>query len=141
MTNRPDLATANSAREHAARTRAAALIAVANGEIGVDAVVKSATTESGRPLLRITVKQLLLALPGWGTERTNRLVNHMNEVLDITGNAPTARKMTVSWLIDPRAGGRRFMAFCDGMKSKSDAPWPGFPFASKPMAVQVVNHD
>ena len=125
--NRPSLAVANSARAHANRVRATALIAVAEGHRTITDVVKAAAGDDEKALLRLTVRQLLLAQPGWGEERTRQV---MSKITDIVGQSTS--HMTVAWVLDPRAAGRRFMAFCDAITSNTQPPWPGYPFAKRP---------
>lgn len=132
MNARPDLSVANSARAASTRARAAKLIAVASSEADIYDVITESTTSRGRALLRITLRQLLLAVPGWGNERAARIINQTLTVLNIRPAQVSTRRLTIAWLIDPRAGGRRFMAFCDSLKDNSSAPWAGFPFMPKP---------
>lgn len=125
--NRPDLAVANSARAEANLVRAKALIEVAQGHRTITDVVTAAAGDHEKALLRLTVRQLLLAQPGWGEERTRQVIS---KITDIVGQTPD--HMTVAWILDPRAAGRRFMAFCDAITSNTQPPWPGYPFAKKP---------
>jgi hypothetical protein len=126
----PPLSTANSARHAAARHRGAALVAVAGGESTVRDVILAACTEDGKPLTRVTLRQLLMAQPGWGPDRAAKALEH---TLTTLGNPEVnQRKLTIAWLLDKRAGGRRFMAFCDALYPRASAPWPGFPFAARP---------
>jgi hypothetical protein len=129
MNHAPSLDVANSARTVAIHERARQLIAVTEETKTIHEVIRNAATPHGRPLLRITLRQLLLAQPGWGEQKTTGALNKMARV--IGQPAPTLRKLTIAWLLDPRAGGRRFMAFCDIFSAKSASPWPGFPFAPK----------
>lgn len=131
MTTLPSLSTANSARARARRYRASALLAIAddNNRTTVNDILRHACTEKGRPLLRLTLKQLLLAQPGVGDETVTRILNH---TVRVVGVASPPRRLTVAWLLDARAGGRRFMAFCDALADNSKQPWPGFPFMPRP---------
>ena len=93
-------------------------------------VINLACTPNGRPLLRITVKQLLLAQPGVGDESVRRVID---KVIAVTGaHDVPVRRITLAWLLDTRAGGRRFMAFCDALGDNAATPWPGFPFTPRP---------
>ena len=42
------------------------------------------------------------------------------------------RRLTVSWVHDPRAGGRRWFALCDALRPRDQRPWPGFPWQPAP---------
>lgn len=132
MSTTPELAVANSARANAARMRAEKLISVASSEATIHDLIMEASGSRGRPLLRVTLRQLLLAVPGWGNERASRIISKMTAVLGAKGSPTPQRKLTIAWLLDPRAGGRRFMAFCDSLKENDTSPWSGFPFAPQP---------
>ncbi|WIB65455.1 hypothetical protein [Curtobacterium sp. MCBD17_040] len=132
MNVRPPLADANSARAAARHLRATALMHVATGRASVHDVIRLACKPNGKPLLRITLKQLLLAQPGVGDETVARITRH---VLHLTGSDVAPRKFTIAWLLDARAGGRRFMAFCDALGNNSATPWPGFPFTPRPARI------
>lgn len=119
------LALANTAKDEAARTRSRWLVSLQKeGTVTVPDLLKAATTEEGRPLRRITLRQLLLTQDGWGRARADRVLSHTTSLL---GHEPTSR-LTVAWLIDARAGRRRVHALADALTERV-APWPGFPFA------------
>jgi hypothetical protein len=128
--NTPSLEAANTARTVANKKRAQQLIAITEEQLTVHDVIRSAATEVDRSLLRITLRQLLLAQPGWGEQKTTGALKKLASI--IGQPAPPLRKLTIAWLLDPRAGGRRFMAFCDTFSTKTSPPWPGFPFTPKP---------
>lgn len=130
MTFTPSLDVANEARAKARFVRAARLYSLANGSTTVVETIAAATDDAGRPLLRLTLRQLLLAQKGWGEQRTAHVIGRTLSVIGAP-ETPT-RKLTVAWLIDPRSGGRRIMAFCDALSAKDGPPWPGFPFAPHP---------
>ena len=127
----PSLAVANEARANANLTRARLLFSIAETSNEINAVdaLRAAIGPEGKPILRISIRDILLAQPGWGEERTARTLRHILEALQIP--EPKARKMTIAWLLDRRAGGRRFMAFADALRTK-DLPWTGFPHTARP---------
>jgi hypothetical protein len=130
MSMTPNLDVANSARAAARIIRARHLLEIAGSTTSVHETLAAATTDAGRPLLRLTLRQLLMAQPGWGEHRAAAV---LRKVLQVSGATSIAtRKLTVSWVLDSRAGGRRFMALCDAITAKDSAPWPGFPFAPRP---------
>lgn len=122
-------ARAQSARRRADLTRAQALLRVTAGRSTIWDILREASMPAGRALLRLSVRQLLLAQPGVGV----RTARGQLESLIITLGHPigaTTRAMTLQWLLDPRAGGHRTLAFIDVMGGRPEAcPWPGFPFA------------
>lgn len=120
-----NLGLANTAKREAARTRGAWLISLGvEGNKTIPDLVRQATTEEGRPLRRITLRQLLLTQEGWGRARADRVLSHTTSLL---GHEPTSR-LTVAWLIDARAGRRRVHALADALTER-DVPWIGFPYA------------
>ena len=133
---RPPLEIANSAALAANRQRAAALLAILDAEspIGVTGVICAACTTSGRPLRRITLRQLLLAQPGWGSDRARKVLEQMTDTLGVEN--VDLRRLTIAWLLDPRAGGTRFMAFCDALRPRAAGSWTGYPFGPKTRAIR-----
>lgn len=118
----------NAAREAAARVRGEWLLLVRDEIVGPNDVLTEAATPAGKPLLKLSVRQLLLARPGWGRKRTDAVIRKVSSVA--TGSIE-ARQMTVGWLLDPRSGGRRFAAWLDAFEPKAGPAWPGFPFVRK----------
>lgn len=133
---RPPLSAANSARFEANRQRAEWLVAVANGDSTVLDVIEWAATDDGRPLMRVPLRKLLLAQPGWGEDRTRTAIT---KTLAVTGRRglPT-RKVTIAWLLDHRAGGKRFQAFCDALAFTPKTPWTAFPFTPVPAGLPIA---
>lgn len=117
--------TARTALVDARRLRAEYLVAVATGLVTVHDVVRASATETGKPLRRISLRQLHLSSEGWGERRTARLMSALAERI---GGSETPHDKTIAWLIDPRSGGRRYLAWIDVQRSKNSAPWAGFPF-------------
>ncbi|MCC3292854.1 hypothetical protein [Arthrobacter sp. zg-Y1110] len=87
-------------------------------------VLRAAGTKEYRPLLRIRLGMLLRYQPGWGKGKAEAVVDH---VLSVTGAKLDRRLVNVGWLLDPRAGGRRYTAWLDALEPKKDPPWSGFP--------------
>lgn len=130
---RPTLDTANAARTSARRYRAEWLIALTEGLINPFELFEQAATEEGKPLRKLSLRQVLLSQPGWGKSKTYPRLEMLRDTL----KASNAEKLTVGWLIDPRSGGRRFLTFLDIFTAtKTEPPWPGFPFAPAPLSVQ-----
>lgn len=125
----PSRAHANAALAAARRTRARWLLAVTAGQVTPTEVIAQAATASGRPLLALTLRQLVIAQPGWGVRRTEAALAKLASF----SQATTTRRMNISWLLDPRCAGSRYIAWCDVMHTRRDqAPWPGFPFTAGP---------
>lgn len=115
----------NSARKAANRFRAEWLLMLADGMFTPADLLREAGTDAGRPLLKLSLSQVLLSLPGWGRKRCDSILKH---VLSVTGVKIEQRHVTVGWLLDPRAGGRRYQAWLDAMQTKEGPPWAGFPY-------------
>lgn len=115
----------NSARRAAGRYRAEWLLLLNDEIVTPDDLLKDAGTPAGRPLLKLSLAQVLMSLPGWGRKRCDSILNH---VIAVTGAKVEPRQMTVGWLLDPRAGGRRYQAWLDARQPKDGPPWPGFPY-------------
>lgn len=124
---------ANEARRAARETRAAALLSVRNGEMTPFDVLDWAATEEGRPLMKLSLYQLLIAQEGWGDKKAKDALRRLCEVLEI--KVPDTTSLKIGWLLDPRSGGRRYLAWVDVIEirtKKIQPPWTGFPFTPAP---------
>ncbi len=120
----------NQAKKQAARTRAEWILSLHLGYVTATDLIEAACTDEFKPLLRLTLRQVLSNQPGWGVARAQRVLGHLRSVLGLTGT--NTRRLTVAWLVDSRAGGRRVLAWADCLDNKSNPPWPGFPYAPEP---------
>jgi hypothetical protein len=118
---------ANSARDAAAKLRAEWLVSLDAELVSVSDLLLHACTLEGRPLLRLPLRQVLLSQPDLGVARAGKI---LARIQDLLGLEMPVRKMTVAWLLDRRAGGRRFMAWLDATQKSRSEPWPGFPYRS-----------
>lgn len=114
-----------SARRLADRKRAEWLLLVNDGTFGPAELLHEAARADGRALLKLSLRQVLLAQKGWGRKKTDAVLSH---IFSIVGGKIEVRQATVGWLLDPRAGGRRFGAWLDAFEPKSGPLWPGFPY-------------
>lgn len=127
------LARANAARAQALATRSAALLDVGAGRATIWSVLRAARTN--QPLMRIRLRQLLLAQEGWTPKRTNDVLRRTIRTAASTEAEREAlvaemKQLTVAWLLDQRSRGRRLLAFLDAL---ADVPvWRGFPFTPAP---------
>lgn len=133
---RQELGALNTALQRAQRTRAETLLAVATGMLTTWDVIDQAARDPLPDLRQLRLSQLLMAAPGWGSERALRI---LARTIVITGarvpTRPTLKNLRLSWLLDTRTGGNRMAAFCDAMMTRPARhrpPWPGFPFAPMP---------
>ena len=121
--------------EELAEARAAAnglrgdwIIAVREGISTPQELIAQAAITGFEALRAITLKRLMTSLPDWGEKRANRLTE---QLVTICGGTVPPGRLTVGWLIDKRAAGRRLIAFAN-LTRPAGLPWPGFPFAPKP---------
>ena len=127
------------ARFSAQRQRAEALLLIAD-ETFDDATIwealRAAATPDGRALMRLSLRQLLAAQPGWSIRRADETIKKTLIVSGSSTKSRTTGDIDVSWLLDPRVGGKRFAALCDAMhgdpSSRNTIPWPGFPYSPAP---------
>lgn len=120
----------NEAKKLAQRKRAEWLLSLSAGYITATDLITAACTDDNQALLRLTLRQVLMNQPGWGEVRVNRVLGRLRRVL---GDSTTdTRRMTVAWLVDSRAGGKRVQVWADALDNRSSLPWPGFPYAPRP---------
>lgn len=128
--SRPSLSVANTARLEANAERGRALADLRVGKSDVADILRRACLPEGKALRRITLVRLLSGQEEW-TKRQARA--SLRFVLAILGDRHTSDcdvdQLTIMWLIDARAGGRRARALADVLDPKELPPWTGFPFA------------
>lgn len=129
MVETPSVVSARAALSDARRQRAEYLIALSEGLLEPRDVVDAAALDAGRPLRKITLRQLHLSQEGWGERRTQRLLSAVAARIGLSEEHVKGK--TVAWLIDPRSGGRRYLAWLDAQQEKDGAPWAGFPFTKQ----------
>src|SRR5699024_2141288 len=101
--NRPpevDLVRANLAKGEAEKMRAEHLLGVAEGFLTVWDVVREASNDVYRALLKIRLRQLLMAQPGWGVAKAEAVVT---KAVAATGGVSVRDEMVklrLSWLLD-----------------------------------------
>jgi hypothetical protein len=122
------LETMNSARRNAARFRAEWLMLVHDRMVSPGDVLAEAAQPDARPLLKLSLRQLLLAQPGWGRTRADTIIE---KILSVADAKIERRQVTIGWLLDPRAGGRRFAAWLDAFELRTSLSEPGFPYTRR----------
>jgi hypothetical protein len=129
--SRPSLATANIARAEANAERAAVLAQLAIGNTTVSEIIARACLPDGKALLRLPLARMLASQSGWTKRKARTVVRSTLFVLGKReGTNEEVDRLTLMWLVDARAGGRRVRAFADALDPKSSPPWPGFPYAA-----------
>lgn len=125
----PSLHEARVALATARRYRAEWLISVAEGLLTPLDVITRAATEEGKPLRKISLRQLLLAQPGHGDKRASDALEALAARCELPAGTDL-NDLTIAWLLDPRAAGKRVLSWLDVHHPKTQ-PWPGFPYAPK----------
>lgn len=122
----------NRARATAARFRAEWLHLVHDRMVTPGDVLAEAARPEAKPLLKLSARQLLLAQPGWGRARADAVIER---IITVSQAKIESRQTTIGWLLDPRAGGRRFAAWLDAFEDREVLPEPGFPYAQRSSGV------
>lgn len=122
----PAASVRDAARHQADLVRGSWLLRLTQGQATATEVITAAAGPGGAPLMRLRLRSLLMAQPGWGEDRSEHLVS---QVIRVSGaQLRPGFQATVAWLLDRRAGGRRFAAWLDALQVKDGLPCAGFPF-------------
>ncbi|WP_156877133.1 hypothetical protein [Pseudoclavibacter soli] len=120
------LASGRPALARARRVRAEHLLAVDEGLLSIDDVIRAAMVETGRPLRRITLRQLLLAQRGVGQSVASDVLDRLGKLVSGVPARPN-----IGWLLDGRAGGTRLLCFLDARFTGSAGPHAGWPYQGR----------
>lgn len=104
-----------------------------------DAVIAAAAS-GDRHLLRLRLEQVVSAAPGVGLTRARQVVEQVIHILGPSGGRSSAGHVTLAYVLDDQAQGKRLLAVLDafishGLILSGDdlAVWPGFPFSPCPV--------
>jgi hypothetical protein len=114
----------------ARQARAEMLLEISAGRLTPIEFVDMARDASWVALRRESLREVIVSAPFLGARRWREIRDRMLGVLDVEASD---KDLTVGWLLDPRAGGRRYLAFIDAMRTR-EPPWPGFPWEPGPGA-------
>lgn len=132
--SRPPLTVANTAKAHAEAERSHALAKLRAGVSRVPDILRDACLPEGRALRRIPLVRLLSGAEGTSKRHARSTIRSTVRTLNgFLAQVPEIDRLTVMWVIDARAGGRRARAFADALDPKTTPPWPGFPYAVQPV--------
>lgn len=141
-----DFRQVHAAKARAEEARHRALLSVSEGLLTVWDVLREAAGPDGKHLLKLRLARVLEAQPGWSRSRADKVVRHAASLESLA--LPTRREVSatrVSWVVDARAGARRWLALADAIKVANDPgpAWPGFPYAPPPKLPPIpgVNDD
>jgi len=122
----------NTALENARRYRAEWLLGLTHGTVTTLELLTQASTIEGRPLTRLTLRQLLGAQPRTGEATIRRRLVQLAE--ECGADLKSVNRLTVGWLLDSRCRGRRFLTWVAVVEVDKTQPaaWPGYPFTELP---------
>ena len=123
-----DMTTQRAALHEARLFRADHLMAVHEGLLEPLDVVDAAHEPAAQALRKIRLDHLFVAAQGTST-REWRLIR--KRTLGVLCLDVPDRDLTIGWVIDPRAGGRRLHALKDALRPRLQMPWRGFPWAEQ----------
>lgn len=124
------LAVANISRAKAQEVRAEWLIGISADILTMADLLAFAATPPGRPLRRISLFQLLTSRPGRGPATAKAVLAKLRVALRCE---TPSQAMTIGWLLDNRAGGRRFIAWGSCVEvGRELTPWNNWPFVAAP---------
>lgn len=95
-----------------------------DGHSTIPQVVEYACTVEGAPLLKVTLVKLLESARFSKAEAT-RVARRVTSMVDSTRDP---NKVTIGWLVDPRAGNRRIVSMADALSPVRLHPPARFPY-------------
>jgi len=106
----------------------------------------AAATAGEKALLRLSLDQVLTAGDGIGQARARRITTQVVHILAVTEGHTSSGRVTLGYILDERARGRRLLAVLDAfishglIREVADVPvWNGFPFAPRPVDAKEDN--
>lgn len=103
----------------------------------------AAATSGERALMRLTLEQLITASNGVGQARARQMVHQVLSILGTTEAGVAGGRVTLAYLLDEKASGRRLLAVLDAFIShglinacEDLTTWPGFPFTPVPVGLE-----
>lgn len=124
-----DMTAQRTALHEARLVRADHLLAVHEGLLEPLDVVDAARQPTAQALRKIRLDELFLSVDKTSVREWRLIRNRMLGALNLN---VSDRDLTIGWVIDPRAGGRRLHALKDALRPRIEVPWPGFPWAAPP---------
>ena len=136
----PDMQRLITQRHRANIARGELLQLIADGILTPWEALVAAATVDDKALLRLTLDQLITASPGIGQARARLVTTQVTRILATTeAHSPTGR-VTLAYVLDEQARGRRLLAVLDAfishglIREEGDLPvWTGFPFTPCPV--------
>lgn len=123
-----DMSKPHTAAAAARLRRGKYLVAIGKRDTTPLIAINDAHEAWGTELRAMRLSTLFLA-HGDMTERQWRLIR--DRMLGALQLEVRDRDLTIQWLLDQRAGGRRLYALKDALRTRSESPWPGYPWAPR----------
>jgi len=136
----PDMQRLIAQRHRANTARGELLQLIADGILSPWEALIAAATADEKALLRLTLDQLITAGPGIGQARAHRITAQVVHILGTTEAAAPTGRVTLAYVLDEQARGKRLLAVLDAfishglIREEGDLPvWSGFPFTPCPV--------
>src|SRR5699024_11981890 len=82
----------------------------AAGRLAVCAAVRSVLLDARAALRNLRLDQILTTQEGVGAERARRVIEQILAVLEVPSGTTDAKDVTIGYILDSRAAGRRILA-------------------------------
>lgn len=136
----PDMQRLIAQRHRANTARGELLQLIADGILSPWEALVAAATAGEKALLRLTLDQLITASPGVGQARARQITSQVTRILATTEAATSTGRVTIAYILDEQARGKRLLAVLDAfishglIREEGDLPvWTGFPFTPCPV--------
>ena len=136
----PDMAQLIAQRRRANTARGELLQLIADGLLTPWEALVAAATAGEKALLRLTLEQIVTAGPGIGQTRAHRVTTQVVHILGTTQAHTPAGRVTLAYILDEQARGKRLLAVLDAfishglIREEGDlSVWAGFPFTPCPV--------
>lgn len=126
-------------RREAVIARGELLLDISEGRLSAWEAIMSVVLDDRQSLRRLRLDQILVTQEGIGEDRARRVISQILTVLDVPTGSTPVKAVTIGYILDSRAAGRRILATLEAFISYGvigDAEdltvWPGFPYAPAP---------
>jgi len=140
-TDEIDMSLLINERRVANAARGELLQLVTDGTVTPWEAIIAAAASGEKHLMRLRLDQIITAGPGIGATRARRVVAQVLRILEATESRTATGHVTLAFIVDPQARGRRLLAVLDAFiaygliqHAQDVRVWPGFPFAPVPLS-------
>lgn len=113
---------------------------ITDGTVTPWEAIVAAAASGEKPLLRLRLDQIITAGPGIGAARARAVIAQVLHILEATESRTANGHVTLAYILDEQARGRRLLAVLDAFisygliqQAQDLTVWPGFPFAAAPL--------